>query len=244
MVMSKMQVDLHLSPAKLLKSLKAKPEDFGEIALLCGQRHRVDICLKYLEDVKKNFTFAGHDFFTGIYNGKKVTVGDSGMYADNTAMLVDMLCSANIPQFLRLGSCGSLSSDIEIGDVIVAESAIRGEGVTQYYVDDDFVAVADQGINQKLLSLIDAHCGAIWSMGAIFREKPEIVDPIIEQGAIAVDMVTSVVLTLAQLNKVKASAILAVSDSVITGKHGFSSPIFKQTEEKIVQTAFNYINIL
>lgn len=245
--MGKMQVPIHMSPQRVLKSLKCKAEDFGQIALLCGQKHRVDFCLKYLKDIKKNFSFSGYTFFTGTYKGKKVTVGNSGMYAPDTAMMVDILCAAKIGQFLRIGSCGSLSLQIDIGDIIISESAIRGEGTTKYYVDDDFVPQADRVMNEKLRSLIDGakiHCGSVWTMDAIFREIPEIVDPIIAQGAIAVDMVTSVVLTLASINNRKATAMLAVSDNVLTAKTGFQNPAFKQSEEKLIQTAYDYISVL
>jgi len=56
----------------------------------------------------------------------------------------------------------------------------------------------------------------------LFKETKEIVNPYIEKGAIAVDMVTSPFVTVANIYKRKVAAILAVSDNLITGTLGFA----------------------
>jgi predicted N-acetyltransferase YhbS len=50
-------------------------------------------------------------------------------------------------------------------------------------------------------------------------------------------MVTSTFLTIAQLRKRKAGAILAVSDECLHGKFGFRDPAFLAAEESMVAVA-------
>ncbi len=69
------------------------------------------------------------------------------------------------------------------------------------------------------------------------RETREIVEAKRKEGAIAVDMVSSAFLTIAQWYKVKAGAILAVSDNVITGEMGFVNPVYYMAETKLVEIA-------
>jgi nucleoside phosphorylase len=57
-------------------------------------------------------------------------------------------------------------------------------------------------------------------------------------------MVTSTFLTVAQLRKKKAGAILAVSDECLHGKFGFRDPLFLAAEEKMVQVAENALRYL
>jgi len=50
-------------------------------------------------------------------------------------------------------------------------------------------------------------------------------------------MVSSAFLTIAQWYQVKAAAILAVSDNLITGEMGFVNPVYYMAETKLVEIA-------
>ncbi|MBU0896991.1 MAG: hypothetical protein KKB76_05165, partial [Candidatus Omnitrophica bacterium] len=80
-----MQRAVHLRPRDLLNSLQFKDGDFGKTAFISGQGQRARTCLENLENPIKNFTFLGYTFWTGYYNGKKVTVGNGGFYAPDSA---------------------------------------------------------------------------------------------------------------------------------------------------------------
>jgi uridine phosphorylase len=114
-----MKRDIHMSPKELLYSLQFRDGDFGEVVLISGQAHRAQMCLKKLEKHVKNFTFLGYTFWTGYYNGKKVTVGNGGFYAPDSAFVTELLCVGGINTFIRLGSCGALREDIKIGDYVL-----------------------------------------------------------------------------------------------------------------------------
>lgn len=242
--MDKMQVPIHMCPEKMFKSLGGKKEEFCHTVLMCGQRHRVDMVLDRLENVKKIFGFSGYSIFKGSYQGKEVLVANSGMYAPDTAIVMELLLCAGVKNFIRLGSCGALSSKIKVGDIVLAESAIRGDGTSSYYVEDDIIPHADKFMLKKFIDLFDekrTHLGPVWTTDALFRETPEIIDPVIEKGAIAVDMVSSVVLTLASVKDANAVSLLAVSDLVITGESGFKNPAYKKAESLIIDAALEYI---
>ena len=87
--MKTMERDIHLTPQDLLASLQFKPGDFGSIALVSGQAHRAKMCLEKLKDPVKNFTFLGYTFWTGLYKGKKVTVGNGGFYAPDSVFVTE-----------------------------------------------------------------------------------------------------------------------------------------------------------
>lgn len=240
-----MQRDVHLTAKELLCSLQFKAGDFGGIALVSGQPHRAAACCEFLENPVKNFAFFGYTFWTGKYKGKKVTVGNGGFYAPDTAFVTELLCEGGIKTLIRLGSCGALKEDIGIGDLIVADASLRGDGVTKYYAADDFAGTADRDLTQALWSLacaqVKTHKGPVWTTDALFKETREVINPVIEKGAIAVDMVTNPFFTIANINKIKAAAILAVSDNIITGELGFSNFKFFDCEKKMIDIVFNLV---
>ncbi|MBU1121295.1 MAG: hypothetical protein ABIH71_06730 [Candidatus Omnitrophota bacterium] len=241
-----MQRDVHLTAQGLLDSLQFKPGDFGDVALVSGQPQRAAACLNFLENPVKNFTFFGYSFWTGTYKGKKVTVGNGGYYAPDTAFVTELLCEGGIKTLIRLGSCGALREDIGIGDLIIADASLRGDGVTSYYVDDSFLGEADSVLTQELMDLSSAqvktHRGPIWTTDALFKETKEVINPFIEKGAIAVDMVTNPFFTIANIKNVEVGAILSVSDNIITGELGFSNINFFDSQKKMIEIVFGLVD--
>ena len=240
-----MERDAHITPQALLESLQFRPGDFADIAIVSGQLQRAKMCLEKLEKPVKNFTFLGYNFWTGIYEGKRITVGNGGFYAPDSAFMTELICAGGVKTIIRLGSCGALKKEINIGDFILADKAIRGDGVTRYYVADDYSPVIDTGLSSALDKVFSSaaavHKGGVWTTDALFRETKEIVNSYIKKGAIAVDMVTSPLATVANLYKVKAAAILTVSDNLITGELGFSDFRFFDAEMKMVNLVFEAI---
>ncbi|MBU2102055.1 MAG: hypothetical protein KKF80_01525, partial [Candidatus Omnitrophica bacterium] len=184
-------------------------------------------------------------FWTGTYKGKKVTVGNGGFYAPDSAFVTEILCVGGIQQLIRLGSCGGLKQEMTTGDFVVVDNVIRGDGATKYYVKDDFVSQVDKGLTAKLGNIFkqqgNLYQGACWTTDAMFRETKEIVNPYIEKGAIAVDMVTSPFVTVANIYQRKVAVVLVVSDNLITGEMGFADFRLFDAEEKMTKAVFEII---
>ena len=244
--MQTMVKDVHMTGKDLMEMVQLRPEDIGDYALVPGPRERMEALVKKLENPIKNFSFMEYTMYTGEYAGTKVTTINGGRFSADTAITTEILCNAQAKALIRIGSCGSLSEDIKVGDLVVADSALRGDGVTPYYVDAGFQPQADRALTARIKSAagssgLNVHAGKVWSTDAILRETREHVSRAVEQGAVAVDMVTSVFLTLCQLYKIPAAVILAVSDNVITGEMGFMNPDYYMAEAAMIGIALNLI---
>jgi len=244
-----MQRDVHLTGKDLMGMVQLRPQDIGKYAVVPGPKERLDSLIKKIENPIKNFTFMEYSMFTGNYAGTKVTAINGGRFSADTAITTELLCNAEAQYMIRIGSCGSLHEDIKIGDLIVAESAIRGDGVTPYYVKEDFKTLSEPSLTSALeetakASGLNVHRGKVWSTDAILRETKEHVNKAINQGAVAVDMVTSTFLTITQLYKIKAAVILAVSDHIITGEMGFLDPGYYMAEGSMIGIVLNLIKKL
>jgi uridine phosphorylase len=244
-----MKKDIHMTGKDLMEMVQLRPQDIGEFAVVPGPRERMEAVVKKLQNPVKNFSFMEYTMYTGTCDGTRITTINGGRFSADTAITTEILCNAEAKVMIRVGSCGALREDIKVGDLIVAETALCGDGVTPYYVEKGFVPKADQSLTQKLVKIAQnpmstVHTGKVWSTDAILRETREHVGKAVAQGAIAVDMVSSVFLTLCQLYKIPAAVILAVSDNVITGEMGFMNPDYYMSEAGMITTVFNLIKTM
>ncbi|MFA5039416.1 MAG: hypothetical protein WC732_07025 [Candidatus Omnitrophota bacterium] len=244
-----MKKDIHLTGQDLLHMVQVKPGDFGKYAIIPGTAERRDAILAYLEKPVKSFSFFEYSMYTGYYEGVKIAVGNGGRFSPDTAIIAEILCAGKVEYIIRAGSCGALDETIKIGDVVLATGVVRGDGVTPYYVDKDFKTQADPGLTDVLESAakennVETRKGAIWTTDALLMETRALIEQVKKEGAIAVDMVSSALLTIAQVNKVKAASISAVSDNLISGEVGFINPDYYEAEAKVVKVCLDAVRKL
>ncbi len=226
----------------MLNMLGLKRDSLGPYALVPGPKERSDMLLKLLDGAQKSFTFLDYEMHTGSLEGKRVTVGNGGRYAPDTAITTEILCSAGAEALIRVGSCGSLQEHIKIGDLVIVTGALRGDGTSRYYVAENFSTVAHGDIVNALKRAADDlqvryHLGWIFTTDALFQETPELIQQLNQQNVSSIDMVTSTFLTIAQLRGKKAGALRSVSDECLHGKFGFRDPAFIQAEQKTIEVA-------
>jgi uridine phosphorylase len=232
----------HFTPQRLLTMLGLKSDSLGPYALIPGPKERSDMLLKLLDKPQKNFTFLDYEMHSGTLEGKRVTIGNGGRYAPDTAITAEILCGAGAQSLIRVGSCGSLQENVKIGDLVIVTGALRGDGTSRYYVSENFSTVAHGEIINALKAAADSlnvryHLGWIFTTDALFQETPELIRQLNEQNVSSIDMVTSAFLTIAQVRGKKAGAVLAVSDECLYGKFGFRDPAFLEAEQKTIEVA-------
>ena len=86
--------EAHFTPQRMLSMLGLKPDSLGAYALIPGPKERSEAILRLLENPQKNFTFLDYEMYTGTLDGKRVTVGNGGRYAPDTAITTEILCGA------------------------------------------------------------------------------------------------------------------------------------------------------
>jgi uridine phosphorylase len=244
-----MQKPIHLTGKDLTDMVQLRPQDVGKWAIIPGPKDRTEVLTKKLKDAVKNFSFMEYTMYTGEYEGIKITTINGGRFSADTAITTEVVCNAEIKNIIRIGTCGALNEKMQIGDLIVVDGVIRGDGVTPYYVDEKFITTPDKKLTDTLIEVAkrmgsQVYTGKVWTTDAILRETREVVETKRKEGAIAVDMVSSCLLTISQLYNVKAASILAVSDNVITGEMGFMNPFYYMAETKLIEIALQTIKKL
>ncbi len=244
-----MKKEVHLTGKDLTDMVQLRPQDVGKYAIVPGPKDRLEVLLKKIESPIKNFSFMEYTMYTGTYQGIKVTAINGGRFSTDTSITTEVMCNAKIGTIIRVGTCGALDENIKVGDLVVVDKVIRGDGVTPYYVKKDYQTAADKMVADTLYEAAKSmganiHRGIVWTTDALLRETREIVEEKRKEGAVAVDMVSSTLLTIAQLYTVKAGSILAVSDNVITGEMGFMNPLYYMAETKLIEIALGTVRRL
>ena len=156
--------------------------------------------------------------------------------APYAAMLLETLIAWGVRKILFLGWCGAISDNVKIGDVILPTAAMIDEGTSAHYISNNSPSTASQMIvNHARQYLreeqIAFHHGTIWSTDAVYRETPAKVEYFQKQNALAVDMETSSLFTVAKFRGVELGGVLVVSDelSALKWRPGFKEKRFQQS---------------
>jgi len=244
-----MQKEIHMTGKDLTQMVQLRPQDVGKYAIVPGPKDRLEVLLKKIENPVKNFSFMEYTMYTGMFQGIKITGINGGRFSTDTSITTEVMCNAGIQNIIRIGTCGALDENIKVGDLVIVDKVIRGDGVTPYYVDKDFETKADKKISDTMYEIakgmgVNVHRGTTWTTDALLRETREIVEAKRKEGAIAVDMVSSTLLTICQTYNIKAGSILAVSDNVITGEMGFMNPLYYMAEASLIAIALETVKKL
>src|SRR5919201_7115300 len=101
--------------------VRAEPGDYAEACLLPGDPLRAKyIADTYLDRAVQRNEERGLWGFTGEFEGQPVSIQATGMGCPTAAIVMEELIQLGVKRFLRVGTCGGLQTDLELGDLIVA----------------------------------------------------------------------------------------------------------------------------
>ena len=156
--------------------------------------------------------------------------------APYAVIILETLISFGVKQIIYLGSCGAVSHDIKVGDIIIPSRSIIDEGTSRHYQSEksDF-AEPSSAVVEDLKSTaermnVDYRQGPVWTTDAVFREIPEKVVNYQKRGVLAVEMELSALFTVGKSYGIHTAGILVVSDelSTLRWKPGFKTDAFKK----------------
>lgn len=127
--------------------LHLRPEQLADTVILVGDPARVEMIVKYLDNVEHRASSREFNSATGYYKGKRMTILSTGIGIGNIDIaMTELDALANIDfatrtvkqelrqlTILRLGTSGALQPDIEVGDVVFARTSVGFDGLLSYY---------------------------------------------------------------------------------------------------------------
>lgn len=202
----------------------AKKGEIAETVLLPGDPLRAKhIAETYFNNIECYNEVRGMYGFTGEYNGKRVSVQGTGMGIPSTAIYVnELIQSYGAKKLIRVGSCGSMQKDIKIRDIILAMSASTNSSMNKnIFHGMDYAPTADFELLYKAYNIakdmkIKPKIGNVFTSDVFYNDNPDEWKLWAKYNALAVEMETTALYTIAAKLGVQALTILTVSDSLVT----------------------------
>jgi len=157
-------------------------------------------------------------------NGKKFVVHFPSYGGTRIANSLEQLSACGIQYVFGLGFGGTPQENINIGDVILLEGAVKGDGVSRYYSPAEFPAVADFGLTSKMRGKLDTndekyHIGLSFSTDALYREEESLISLLKELKVLSIDLESSAFLTVGRRLGLKCCWVGIISDRLVRLKH-------------------------
>ena len=93
---------------------------------------------------------------TGSRSGRRVTASAFGMGGPIAAIVLHELFDLGVRRFLRIGTA-MVMPPAKLGDLVLADGAVRGEGTSLTYAPIGYPAVADFDLGAALRAALSRH---------------------------------------------------------------------------------------
>jgi len=206
--------------------INAEAGAFAKTVLFPGDPLRAKfIAETFLEDVKQVTDVRNMFGFTGTYKGKEVSVMGSGMGIPSCSIYAtELITEYGVKNIIRVGTCGAVSPDVKVLDVIIGMGASTDSAVNRTrFKGYDFAAIADYGLLRKAVESAEAKeisvkVGNIYSADLFYTPEPEMFDLMEKYNILGVDMEAAGLYGVAAEFGANALTILTVSDHIRTGE--------------------------
>ncbi|MGI9279613.1 MAG: purine-nucleoside phosphorylase [Endozoicomonas sp.] len=206
--------------------IHAKPGAFADVCLMPGDPLRAKYIAEtffegaeLVNDVRNMFGY------TGTYKGRRVSVMGSGMGIPSASIYYkELITEYGVNKLIRIGSCGAISSDVKLRDVVIGMGASTDSKVNRIrFNDHDFAAIADFGLLENAVKSardknMPVKVGNIYSADLFYSPETNMFDIMEKHGILGVEMEAAGLYGVCAEYGAKGLAICTVSDHIRKGE--------------------------
>lgn len=226
----------------------ARKGDFAKTVLMPGDPLRAKfIAETFLENARLVNNVRGIGGYTGLYQGKEVSVMASGMGMPSMGIYsYELFRFYDVDHIIRIGTAGAIRADLKVRDIVAGMAACTNSSFAkQYQLPGDYAPIAsyrmlETAVNTAKKQGIELVVGNLYSSDTFYDEREDSLLRWQKMGVLAVEMEAAALYMNAALTGKEALAICTISDCPLTGES--CSPeerqnSFTQMMEIALQTA-------
>lgn len=233
--------------------------DVGRYVILPGDPKRCAKIAAYFDDARQIADNREFVTYTGYLDGVKVSVTSTGIGGPSASIALEELANVGADTFIRVGTCGGMQTEVESGDLVIANGAIRMEGTSKEYAPLEFPAVPNiEVVNALIASAREQnyryHVGIVQSKDAFYGQHSPESKPVGYElinkwsawkslGCLASEMESATLFVVGNVRRVRVGAIFLVMANQEREKLGLSNPVVHDTDLAI-RTAIEAIRRL
>ncbi len=199
--------------------------EIAETVIMAGDPLRAKFMAeKFLENPVQFNSVRGMLGFTGIHDGKRVSVMGHGMGIPSIGIYTYELYNFyGVKTIIRVGSAGSLHRDLHVGDLCIAIGACTNSNYgSQYELPGVFAPIADFELARRAADACDRmgysyKVGNVLSSDTFYTENAHN-DRWMNMGVLAIEMEAAALYMNAARSGNRALVILTISDHLLTGE--------------------------
>ncbi|MDR2631870.1 MAG: purine-nucleoside phosphorylase [Spirochaetaceae bacterium] len=215
--------------------IAAKAGEIAEVVLLPGDPLRAKFIAENFLETPNLYTDVRNILgYTGRYKGKRVSVQGTGMGIPSISIyLNELFRDYGVKRAIRIGTAGAIQDQVKVRDLVLAMAASTDSGVnTIRFNGRNFAPTANFFLLKTAYDIAvskgwQPKVGNVVCSDMFYTEDPEEWKLWAGFGALALEMETAELYTLAAKYGREALAILTISDSLIT--HEITSAEERQT---------------
>ena len=210
---------VHLKPAA----------DLAERVLLPGDPHRALAVAQHVLETPRMFNHhRGLWGYTGIApDGEPLSIQSTGMGGPSAAIVVEELTALGARRLVRIGTCGALVEDLELGTLLAVTEALPADG-TSVALGADGPQPSDPFLLERLTEA-GARPTAVVSSDLFYDPRDGEPAEWVRRGAVAVEMEAAAIFRVAARREVRAACVVGVTD--FAGVNGARRATREQIEE-------------
>jgi uridine phosphorylase len=159
-----------------------------------------------------------------VYQVKKTNVGVLTSFGGGSPMVVELaeeLVVMGAKKMILMTWGGILQTDMQPGDIVVCNRAIRDEGASHHYLPHAKYIDANESLVNELVDVIrgrGASCtvGTTWTTDAPYRETREEILQYQSEGVKTVELESAGLFTVGRMRSIPAASIVVGMDSLAT----------------------------
>ncbi len=222
--------------------ISAEPGDFAPDVLMPGDPRRAQrIAETVLDGARLVTEVRGILGYTGTFDGRPVSVLASGMGIPSIGIYAtELFRFYGVERIIRIGTAGGMAGHLDVGDVVIAQSAHTDSAVSagripgiHYSHAASFALTAaaaqaagvgpgqpgaarptgDSGPGRRRRRKSGrVYVGAVLSSDAFYADRPATMEALVRHGTLAVEMEAAGLYSVADLEGKQALAICTISD--------------------------------
>ena len=245
----KESIDKYGDSSKLVKRLGITEKEVTEVVVLAPWWHPNKLYNDYdckIELLSDEFP----DVHRITYNDKSFLHIRSYVGATNAGETVLLLSFTKCKRIIFVGSVGSISNDVNIGDLIIPSTSVSGEAFStymyetinkeslhkEYHPTKELYDATTNYLNNEKINYKDIKIYSVDTIAGQFAH----IDEILDLGCKAIEMETSALFSSCLVAEKECVALLAVSDntilnkSLISGRTDDDMKIYHKTRYEVI----------
>lgn len=224
--------------------LNASNKDIsGRYLFLTGSDERARQISQHFDKVQINQHPRQHHLYLGTLNSPlgtiKVGAISTGMGGPSADIIINELIMLGATRLLRIGTAASLQPQVRVGDLVIANAAVRDDKASWDYIHREYPAIASISyliaIGRALAknSSITSHFGIVHSKSSLYArefnlsvmpENQEYMASMTAAGVLATEMECAQLFTLASLFSTRSPLLCGAILTIVGDKTSAFSP--------------------